>query len=76
MASRRNNSRRKGLLAVEIIILILLTAALVVAVWVTHKLSLVNYDSNFDRTKVKTSTEAKQQRQTVITPKIYQQVGA
>ena len=61
MSSRRNrNARRRGLLAVEIIILIILTVALFAAIWVTHKLSLVNYDTNFDRSQVKTSTEANQ----------------
>lgn len=51
----------------EIIILVFLTAALVGGVWVTHKLSLVNYDSAFDRTKVKTSSEAKKQKKSTGT---------
>lgn len=70
MASGDNRNRRrkrKGLLAVEIIILVFLTAALIGAVWVTHKLSLVNYDSDFDRSKVKTSTEAKASRKNAAT---------
>ena len=67
MASGRQKRRRRSLLAVEIIILVLLTGALVVAVWASNKLSLVNYDSNFDRTKVKTATEANKQRATVKT---------
>lgn len=63
MASgRRNRNRRKGLLVAEIVILVILTAALIGAVWVTHKLSLVNYDSSFDRTKVQTATEANKNR--------------
>lgn len=70
MASGRRRRKRRILLAVEIIILVVLSVSLVATAWVYNKLSLVNYDSNFDRTKVKTSTEAKQARQSAaaVTP--------
>ncbi len=61
MASKKNNRRRRrGLFVAEIIILVVLSVALFAAVWVTHKLSLVNYDTDFDRSQVKTSTEYNQ----------------
>ena len=63
MASgRRNRRRRKSLLVAEIVILVILTTALIGAVWITHKLSLVNYDSDFDRSKVQTASEANKNR--------------
>lgn len=57
MAAQRRRKNRRGLLAAELIILAVLTVSLFGAVWVNHKLSLVNYDKEFDRTKVKTSTD-------------------
>ncbi len=62
MAARRKNKTRTGLIVVEVIILIILTVALFAAIWVTQKLSLVNYDTKFDRSQVKTATEANREQ--------------
>ena len=62
--NKKGKSRRKGLFIAEMVILAVLTVALIGAIWVTHKLSLVNYDTNFDRSQVKTSTEYNNQSTT------------
>ena len=56
-AQNRNRKRRKGLIVAELVILAVLTVSLFGAVWINHKLSLLNYDKDFDRTQVKTATE-------------------
>ena len=71
MASKKNNRRRRrGLFVAEIIILVVLSVALFAAVWVTHKLSLVNYDTDFDRSQVKTSTEYNQSGNRRMMPRL------
>ncbi|MBR3396247.1 MAG: LCP family protein [Lachnospiraceae bacterium] len=57
MTPQRKRKKRRGLLLAELVILAVLTVALFGAVWVNHKLSLVNYDKDFDPTKVKTATD-------------------
>ena len=57
MTPQRKRKKRRGLLLAELVILAVLTVALFGAVWINHKLSLVNYDKDFDPTKVKTATD-------------------
>lgn len=57
MTPQRRRKKRRGLLLAELVILAVLTVALFGAVWINHKLSLVNYDKDFDPTKVKTATD-------------------
>lgn len=57
MTPQRKRKKRRGLLLAELVILAVLTVAFFGAVWVNHKLSLVNYDKDFDPTKVKTATD-------------------
>ncbi len=72
---KKSRAGRKGLFIAEMLILAVLTVALIAAIWVTHKLSLVNYDTNFDRSQVKTATEYNNQSTTTSTETAAAQVA-